>query len=82
MHGILQIYPFFVRRMQPRYVTSMCDRPLLREPLDDDRANPSTGQGGLQVKIDPLGVKDPAAYIITFNFHIHNMELCEMINVI
>lgn len=67
MLGILQIYPFYVRRMQPRYVTSMCDRPLLRESLDDDRPNPPTGQGGLQVKIDPLGVKDPATYIITFS---------------
>uniref|UniRef100_K1PFH9 Uncharacterized protein n=1 Tax=Magallana gigas TaxID=29159 RepID=K1PFH9_MAGGI len=33
--------------MQPRYVTSMCDRPLLRESLDDDRPNPPTGQGDI-----------------------------------
>lgn len=62
MHGILQIYPFYFRRMQPCYVTPMCDRPLLWESLDDDRTNPSTGQGGLQVKINPLGVKDHDTY--------------------
>lgn len=36
-------YKFYVRRMQPRSVAPVCDRPLLREPLDDDRTNPPPG---------------------------------------
>lgn len=47
-------YKFYVRRMQPRSVAPVCDRPLLREPLDDDRTNPPPGKDGVQVKINPL----------------------------